>query len=196
MTDNPHPETQDCDHPIEAVKVVFATASGSFSAICLKCRGTWQRRDSGVPPAVLQAVYAAAGMSSVSAEEAARLGLYTIKVGDPYLPPSPLKEGLRWTITPYSVQCGVYWPKPPQEVVDGFHTQRIEFALTSGDHALMLSARFGHAFGRDVDWMDGSWQATWLDRYPNPALLVSRRAEITCRGGAATATKQPEWQLR
>lgn len=244
-----------CQHAGGDIKVAISPNTGSWSAVCPRCGDRWLRTGKDIPAVVMLAVYQAAGITTLTSEQAHGLGLYAAGVGDLYLPPSPLIQGLRWIITPEGVECGVYHDQITGQILDGFHQERTEFALVSGDHALILAARFG----RVIDWWDGSWQAalqhghlpvgiaepqpdmhlpvklilvdsatgaiagmrivtwpyrfhqavykailvqlelpssieagmrevqTWIDRYTDPVELVTRRAEVMCRGGASTA---------
>lgn len=160
-----------CPHPTEAILVAIKPDTGDWTATCPRCSTEWLRGTGSTPDSVRAAVLAAAGMAAtLTVDEARKRGYHVATIGDPYLPPSPLKLGLRWIITPDDgVECGVYHDSLTPGLVDAFHSGPTEFALVRGNHALMLAARVMRAAG----WWDGSWQAARQIVAGYPAGLVA-----------------------
>lgn len=70
-------------------------------------------------------------------------------------------------LTRIYVTARVYLHSPsPDEIATMANARYVEFALTPGEHAMILSYRFD-----DGDWVDGSWQAILQTRAEIPADL-------------------------
>lgn len=149
----------DCPHDPSAIKAVFS--GRTWSAVCIGCGHRWLRPANDgepgtvndTPATVRYALFNAAEIAGLTAEQAHNVGIYTTAVGHPSLPPPVLVEGLRWILSPYGVQCAIHYNDIAVGVIGAFHAERSEFALVAGHHALMLAARFG----RTIGWFDGAW---------------------------------------
>jgi hypothetical protein len=145
--------------------LVVRDDTGAWSAVCKTCGTCWVGGQDDVPDHVKVAAGVAAGMTAKPESEAEANGGHILRVGDRvYETPKP--ETVEWVLTPDLIQCTFLVDKPSKTEEAAFHKERAEFALTSGDHALVLGVRFG----RDIDWADGTWQAVRQREFYEPGV--------------------------
>lgn len=143
----------DCSTAPGNFLIARSDSTGSWSVVCKTCATRWIRGQEDIPDHVKSAVAVAVGMTTVTEEEAVSSGGQVLKVGDRVYS-TPKEPTCEWLLTPGVILCTLLAPPLSAAEEEAFHRERVEFALTSGDHALCLSIRMG----RELDWGDGFWQ--------------------------------------
>jgi hypothetical protein len=122
-------------------------------------------------------------------------------VGEPYDPDIPRwpDSSFSWTLTPSSsvgAELLISYDRPTLKEVDAVKTEAAQFGLLAGDHALVLTHRFGDQPWSDVPWLAAhqTHRPPGLPELPPGEDLVVLAVLIDAGTGLVEALRATSWE--